>query len=242
MEELTLKGITQVLHILPPSSWWQYREEKKVSRSLLLPAGSSENLTHGSIAGRTLPHNSHSYKHWADYASRIKYPWLTVGYMQYYAFVEERQKVHCLNTLFSKVSFQPVPTLTIYCPAHSKCAVSALSSCFQQYWANCTLQIGYHLISVIFNLELFSFGPHLPLTPNLCWTSCDVDVAVISAAADQSIHHFLQFCEPRWAASKEDHWAGILLFLHPCKDAAKSSQSGLPRLPQWKLPQSCFLR
>ena len=24
--------------------------------------------------------------------------------MQYYAFVEERQKVHCLNTLFSKVS------------------------------------------------------------------------------------------------------------------------------------------
>ncbi len=24
--------------------------------------------------------------------------------LQYYAFVEERQKVHCLNTLFSKVS------------------------------------------------------------------------------------------------------------------------------------------
>ena len=23
--------------------------------------------------------------------------------MQYYAFVEEKQKVHCLNTLFSKV-------------------------------------------------------------------------------------------------------------------------------------------
>jgi len=27
------------------------------------------------------------------------------GVTQYYAFVEERQKVHCLNTLFSKVSF-----------------------------------------------------------------------------------------------------------------------------------------
>jgi len=26
------------------------------------------------------------------------------GVTQYYAFVEERQKVHCLNTLFSKVS------------------------------------------------------------------------------------------------------------------------------------------
>ena len=25
------------------------------------------------------------------------------GITQYYAFVEERQKVHCLNTLFSKV-------------------------------------------------------------------------------------------------------------------------------------------
>lgn len=27
------------------------------------------------------------------------------GITQYYAYVEERKKVHCLNTLFSKVSF-----------------------------------------------------------------------------------------------------------------------------------------
>jgi ATP-dependent RNA helicase DDX6/DHH1 len=27
------------------------------------------------------------------------------GVTQYYAYVEERQKVHCLNTLFSKVSY-----------------------------------------------------------------------------------------------------------------------------------------
>ena len=27
------------------------------------------------------------------------------GVTQFYAYVEERQKVHCLNTLFSKVSF-----------------------------------------------------------------------------------------------------------------------------------------
>lgn len=34
------------------------------------------------------------------------------GVTQYYAFVEERQKVHCLNTLFSKVSpfFLPIST------------------------------------------------------------------------------------------------------------------------------------
>lgn len=29
------------------------------------------------------------------------------GVTQYYAFVEERQKVHCLNTLFSKVLVIP---------------------------------------------------------------------------------------------------------------------------------------
>ena len=28
------------------------------------------------------------------------------GVTQYYAFVEEKQKVHCLNTLFSKVRSQ----------------------------------------------------------------------------------------------------------------------------------------
>lgn len=30
------------------------------------------------------------------------------GVTQYYAFLEERQKVHCLNTLFSKVSIWAV--------------------------------------------------------------------------------------------------------------------------------------
>lgn len=29
------------------------------------------------------------------------------GVTQYYAYVEERQKVHCLNTLFSKVCVTP---------------------------------------------------------------------------------------------------------------------------------------
>lgn len=30
------------------------------------------------------------------------------GVTQYYAFVQERQKVHCLNTLFSKVQFKDI--------------------------------------------------------------------------------------------------------------------------------------
>ena len=38
------------------------------------------------------------------------------GVTQYYAYVEERQKVHCLNTLFSKVrlcSFDLIPPTNI---------------------------------------------------------------------------------------------------------------------------------
>lgn len=31
------------------------------------------------------------------------------GVTQYYAYVEEKQKVHCLNTLFSKVRFSSQP-------------------------------------------------------------------------------------------------------------------------------------
>ena len=36
------------------------------------------------------------------------------GVTQYYAYVEERQKVHCLNTLFSKVRFLN-PSFPIAC-------------------------------------------------------------------------------------------------------------------------------
>jgi len=36
-----------------------------------------------------------------------------LGVTQYYAFVEERQKVHCLNTLFSKVSIHLFIHLTV---------------------------------------------------------------------------------------------------------------------------------
>lgn len=35
------------------------------------------------------------------------------GITQYYAFVEERQKVHCLNTLFSKVLWHSVLSMPL---------------------------------------------------------------------------------------------------------------------------------
>jgi hypothetical protein len=39
-----------------------------------------------------------------------------LGVTQYYAFVEERQKVHCLNTLFSKVCTIPLLSSTSLTP------------------------------------------------------------------------------------------------------------------------------
>ena len=41
------------------------------------------------------------------------------GITQFYAFVEERQKVHCLNTLFSKVQ-----TLTLYFLFHPQLSIN----------------------------------------------------------------------------------------------------------------------
>jgi ATP-dependent RNA helicase DDX6/DHH1 len=35
------------------------------------------------------------------------------GVTQYYAYVEERQKVHCLNTLFSKVRRRALDTTSL---------------------------------------------------------------------------------------------------------------------------------
>ena len=47
------------------------------------------------------------------------------GVTQYYAYVEERQKVHCLNTLFSKVcSTQHPATHT-----HARAAHSNIGAC-----------------------------------------------------------------------------------------------------------------
>jgi len=40
------------------------------------------------------------------------------GVTQYYAYVEERQKVHCLNTLFSKVCYFNIGGIATYDVAH----------------------------------------------------------------------------------------------------------------------------
>ena len=40
--------------------------------------------------------------------------------VQHYAFVEEKQKLHCLNTLFSKVNPPPPPPLLTLKPHHRR--------------------------------------------------------------------------------------------------------------------------
>ena len=47
---------------------------------------------------------------WGLQTSSLKH---VFWWLQYYAFVEEKQKVHCLNTLFSKVSPLASPPLSL---------------------------------------------------------------------------------------------------------------------------------
>lgn len=91
------------------------------------------------------------------------------GITQFYAFVEERQKVHCLNTLFSKVSSEFV-LFIYYCKA------------------------------VSWNFWLY-----------------------LITASNQPINNFLQLGKSGWTTGEENNWAWLLLFLHSCKDASRSS-------------------
>jgi hypothetical protein len=61
-------------------------------------------------------------------------------------------------------------------------------------------------------------------------------------AANQPVHYLLQFSQPCWATSKEDHWAWVLVFLHPCKDAAITSEQSIPWLQKWSLSKPGLLR
>ena len=53
---------------------------------------------------RFTPINAHQDRHLSNaYTINLMDELTLKGVTQYYAYVEERQKVHCLNTLFSKV-------------------------------------------------------------------------------------------------------------------------------------------
>ena len=56
-------------------------------------------------------------------------------------------------------------------------------------------------------------------------------------AADQPVDHLLQQRQPRRAPGEEDHRARLLVLLHPRAHAAEPPQPRLPRLPQRLVPQ-----
>lgn len=91
------------------------------------------------------------------------------GVTQYYAFVEERQKVHCLNTLFSKVR----PSLTVAYPS-SNFAFLVSCLCSKVRWLT--------FLDIFGNLPSFSTPPtwkknHFPY--------------MFPIAPNQPIHHLL---------------------------------------------------
>jgi len=80
------------------------------------------------------------------------------GITQYYAYVTERQKVHCLNTLFSRVSG---PSQNFHL-CHSKDFILHLSNCImlKPFWMICTNLRKRSFIFLTFNcIFLISLFP-----------------------------------------------------------------------------------
>jgi hypothetical protein len=56
------------------------------------------------------------------------------------------------------------------------------------------------------------------------------------AAANQPIHHFLQFSKSGGIVGKEDHRTWVLVFLYPCKDVTVTSQPSVSWFQKWGMP------
>jgi hypothetical protein len=62
------------------------------------------------------------------------------------------------------------------------------------------------------------------------------------AVANKSVYHLLQLCKSSRASCEEDHGCRLFVLLHPCKDDAKPPEQGVPRFPQWELPEPGVVR
>lgn len=84
------------------------------------------------------------------------------GVTQYYAFVQERQKVHCLNTLFSKV-----------------CNMIMIHSCTIFYLLNCH-NLSYHIdIILLSGVWIHNYQPIIIKHCSLCKQNLSVTMAIV---------------------------------------------------------------
>lgn len=70
------------------------------------------------------------------------------GITQYYAYVTERQKVHCLNTLFSRVNAHTHAQILIQNMSSNLCAISRCSSMFVFVISTAANQSVHHLLQL----------------------------------------------------------------------------------------------
>ena len=160
------------------------------------------------------------------------------GVTQYYAYVEERQKVHCLNTLFSKVPYSgfilqsnifvnsPNCLFWVFVLGSSGETVHAWEDPLQELsWRSLSSSCVNVYLPLSIMSSLYSPPPPPPPPPSL----------PLSPATNQSEYHILQLCSACGAASQEDYSARLLLLLHPLQNATVTQEQSLPRLPQWRV-------
>jgi len=150
------------------------------------------------------------------------------GITQYYAFVQERQKVHCLNTLFSKVR--------ALCLQSS--AFTSIMLCVDTDTCLWFTRNGHVIKKTRYNnwLKCLNWVLCSDLAASLyffCMLMC-------ITAADQSVNNILQFNTASGAACQEDNRARLLVFLHTCQDEPAAPQPGVPWFPAGTWSQSCL--
>lgn len=158
------------------NSWWGIQTaiwifgEKKIQWNLCFVM---ENLF------KCLVQNKHLKK---PYEINLMEELTLKGITQYYAYVTERQKVHCLNTLFSRVSFThlPVPcTVTYIVTSNFKCIVLTVT---------CELSFKEVIVisrSVICTQVLFFFSAQLQINQSIIFCNSTQRVELLAKKITQ---------------------------------------------------------
>lgn len=163
------------------------------------------------------------------------------GVTQYYAYVTERQKVHCLNTLFSRVRDRAKNLQKHFAPSKWIIRLKVMEVFPWQNALMLLYKLKLEMILVLHfcGAEFCNFFPLL--FRNIYGMNClqllfsllferDLDAClrfavkilcllsavIVCPAPDQPVDHFLQLLSAGWIASQKDLPVGLFLLLHPC--------------------------